>query len=95
MKECDRLSLVTYDSYVNKDFPLTYMNDENKKATMQAVDEIASGSYTNLCEGLLTGMRMHASSLSILTFVVLHTHTYICIILHTQVPGMEQPQLWC
>ena len=56
MKECDRLSVVTYDTNVKLDFPLTRMNTANKEKTKAMVKAIRDGSSTNLCGGLLAGM---------------------------------------
>lgn len=56
MKECDRLSLVTYDTNVYLNFPLTAMNRANKDKTKTAINELREGSCTNLCGGLIKGM---------------------------------------
>ena len=66
MKDCDRLSLVTYDTNVKLQFGLTKMNDEQKEKTKEAVKALKSGSSTNLCGGLLEGM------LTIIVIVLLH-----------------------
>ena len=55
MKECDRLSVVTYDSNVKLDFPLTSMTSDNKDKTKAEVRAIRDGSSTNLCGGLVKG----------------------------------------
>lgn len=55
MKECDRLSVVTYDTNVTLDFPLTRMDAVNKEKTKLTVKAIRDGSSTNLCGGLLKG----------------------------------------
>ena len=60
MKDCDRLSVVTYDTNVTLDFPLTCMNAANKERTKQAVKAIRDGSSTNLCGGLLKGITLYA-----------------------------------
>ena len=55
MKDCDRLSLVTYDSSVNLEFGLTPMDRSSKERTKAVVEGIAVGSCTNLCGGLIEG----------------------------------------
>lgn len=55
VKECDRLSVVTYDTKVQVDFPLTSMDSANKERTKLMVKAIRDGSSTNLCGGLLKG----------------------------------------
>ena len=55
VKETDRLSVVTYDTYVYVNFALMQMNKANKKEAKALVDSIRSGSMTNLCGGLLKG----------------------------------------
>ena len=55
MKECDRLSLVTYDTGVYLDFPLTAMTKANKDKTKTLVSKLRDGSGTNLCGGLVKG----------------------------------------
>ena len=55
MKDCDRLSVVTYDTNVYMDFPLTNMTQANKRNTLAKVKSIRDGSSTNLCGGLIKG----------------------------------------
>ena len=55
MKDCDRLCVVTYDTNVTLDFPLTCMDTNNKEKTKGMVKAIRDGSSTNLCGGLLKG----------------------------------------
>ena len=55
MKECDRLCVVTYDSNVKLDFPLTKMTPDSKERIKVIVKAIRDGSSTNLCGGLLKG----------------------------------------
>lgn len=55
VKEGDRMSLVTYDSYVNLVFGLTKMDKVNKEKAKSFVEAIRDGSSTNLCGGLLKG----------------------------------------
>ena len=62
MKECDRLSVVTYDSNVKLDFPLTRMNSDNKEKTKMAVKAIRDGSSTNLCGGLMKGKENYCTA---------------------------------
>ena len=57
MKECDRLSLVTYDSNVQRQCELTKMDKANKEMVKRLVKGITDGSSTNLCGGLVTGRR--------------------------------------
>ena len=57
MKDCDRLSLVTYDTNVRVQFGLTKMDDEQKEKTKTAVKALQSGSSTNLSGGLFEGMQ--------------------------------------
>ena len=55
VKECDRLSLVTYDTGVTLEFGLTSMTKANKDKTKLLVQSIRDGSCTNLCGGLMEG----------------------------------------
>lgn len=55
MKECDRLSLITYDSNVKLQCALTKMDKANKEMVKHLVKSITDGSSTNLCGGLVTG----------------------------------------
>ena len=57
VKECDRLSLVTYDTGVTLEFGLTSMTKANKDKTKLLVQSIRDGSCTNLCGGLMEGER--------------------------------------
>eukprot|EP00731_Ephydatia_muelleri_P001021 Em0001g1021a len=56
LKECDRFSLVTYDSDVYLKFGLIKMTQDNKARATSTVEAIIDGSSTNLCGGLLKGM---------------------------------------
>jgi hypothetical protein len=56
VKACDRLSLVTYDTQVYLDFPLTAMGGANKDKTKTIISKLRDGSSTNLCGGLVKGM---------------------------------------
>ena len=55
MKECDRISLVTYDTNVNLDFSLMKMDKQNRERAKSFVNSIRDGSSTNLSGGLLKG----------------------------------------
>ena len=55
MKECDRLSLVTYDTSVTLEFGLTSITKANKDQTKLLIRSIKDGSDTNLCGGLMEG----------------------------------------
>ena len=55
VKECDRLSLVTYDTNVKLQFGLTKMDHKKKEKTKEIVKCLVSGSSTNLSGGLLEG----------------------------------------
>ena len=55
MKECDRLSLVTYDTNVTLEFGLTSITKANKDQTKLLIQSIKDGSDTNLCGGLMEG----------------------------------------
>ena len=55
VKECDRLSLVTYDTQVYLDFGLTAMDKTNKERTKHTIQNLRDGSCTNLCGGLMKG----------------------------------------
>ncbi|ETV97114.1 hypothetical protein H310_09923 [Aphanomyces invadans] len=52
----DRVSLVSYDSDVTTDMPLTKMNDQGKANLAQKVKCIQAGSCTNLSGGLVAGV---------------------------------------
>ena len=56
VKECDRLSLVTYDTNVYLDFSLTSMSTTNKDKTKITISKLREGSSTNLCGGLVRGI---------------------------------------
>ncbi|CAI8038426.1 Inter-alpha-trypsin inhibitor heavy chain H1 [Geodia barretti] len=56
LKECDRLSLVTYDTNVYLDFSLTSMSTTNKDKAKITISNLREGSSTNLCGGLVKGM---------------------------------------
>lgn len=58
MKECDRLSLVSYDTQVYLDFGLTAMNRANKDKTKSLIGKLRDGSCTNLCGGLMKGTQI-------------------------------------
>ena len=61
VKECDRLSLVTYDTQVYLDFGLTAMDKLSKERTKALVSKLEPGSSTNLCGGLVKGIGMSAA----------------------------------
>jgi hypothetical protein len=56
VKECDRLSLVTYDTQVYVDFGLTAMDRSSKDRTKAMISKLEQGSCTNLCGGLVKGI---------------------------------------
>eukprot|EP00118_Oscarella_pearsei_P016617 m.160683 g.160683 ORF g.160683 m.160683 type:complete len:582 (+) comp38777_c0_seq15:74-1819(+) len=56
LKETDRLGLVTYDTNVYNDFPLTVMDRSGRKKAHAAIGKIHDGSSTNLCGGLERGL---------------------------------------
>ncbi len=56
VKDCDRMSLVTYDSSVTVNFSLMNMDKPNKSRAKALVESIKEGSCTNLCGGLLKGV---------------------------------------
>ena len=49
------MSLVTYDSSVVLNFPLTQMDKSNKERAKSIIQKVREGSCTNLCGGLLKG----------------------------------------
>ena len=55
VKDCDRMSLVTYDTYVQLVFGLTRMDKINKEKARSNVNSIVDGSSTNLSGGLIKG----------------------------------------
>ena len=55
VKECDRISLVLYDTTVKLEFGLTKMTEENKEMVKSCVSAIRDGTSTNLCGGLMKG----------------------------------------
>lgn len=55
VKECDRISLVTYDTEVELVFGLMKMDKPSKERARAFVESIRDGSSTNLCGGLLKG----------------------------------------
>lgn len=56
LKAEDRLSLVSYDTNVRVDFPLTKMDTENKTTALSAITSLKAGSSTNLSGGLFAGL---------------------------------------
>ena len=56
VKECDRFSLVTYDSNVYLKFGLIKMTPDNKTIAETTIEAMRDGSSTNLCGGLLKGL---------------------------------------
>ena len=62
VKECDRMSLVTYDTHVKLVFGLTKMDETSKKRSKSFVQSIVDGSCTNLSGGLLKGDACHMHS---------------------------------
>jgi len=58
----DRLGLVSYDTHVRLDLPLTRMDAAGKRAVTQALRNINAGSATNLSGGLLAGLNEIQSS---------------------------------
>ena len=55
VKECDRMSLVTYDTNVQLVFGLMKMDKANKQRSKSFVESIVDGSSTNLAGGLIKG----------------------------------------
>jgi Mg-chelatase subunit ChlD len=54
--ENDRLSLVTYDSFVKTRFPLTKMDEAGKASVNSIFKSVHAGSATNLSGGLVQGI---------------------------------------
>lgn len=69
MKECDRFSLVTYDTNVELVFGLMKMEKDSKDRAKSFVESIHDGSSTNLCGGLLKGWSARTD--------ILHTDTLL------------------
>ena len=59
VKECDRISLVTYDAKVNLEFELLKMDTVNRERAKSFVKKIRDGSSTNLCGGLIKGTYLY------------------------------------
>ena len=57
MSSRDRICLVEFDSNVYISYPLNYMTEENKNKALNTVRKIFAGSSTNLCDGLIAGIR--------------------------------------
>ena len=57
MSSHDRLSIVTYDTYVHLDLPLTKMDRKGKALVEKILPGISTGSQTNLSGGLLQGIQ--------------------------------------
>ena len=57
MSSKDKLCLVEFDSYTHTSLPPTQMNEEGKAKALSMVRRIKSGTSTNLCEGLVEGIR--------------------------------------
>jgi len=54
----DRLAFVTFDSNVKTVLPFTVMNEAGKDKARKLVGNLKDGSSTNLCGGLVTGMKL-------------------------------------
>jgi len=57
LKECDHLCMVVYDSIVSVEFSFKAMTVENKKVAKTHIANVKEGSWTNLGEGLFTGIQ--------------------------------------
>ncbi len=55
VKECDRLSIVTFNTSVQVNFGLMSLTRSNKEKAETLIDSIIVSGRTNLCQGLLTG----------------------------------------
>jgi len=58
LSHTDRLALVTYDQHAAVNFPLTHMNREGRTIALDKVKTIRSGNGTNLCGGLVRGIKV-------------------------------------
>ena len=56
MNENDRLSVVSYDTNVNLEFALKNLDDKGKEMALSKIEDINSGSMTNLSGGLMKGL---------------------------------------
>ena len=57
LKSSNQLCLVLYDDLVSIEFPLTPVTRQNKEMTKSKVEKIRHYGATNLCGGLLKGMK--------------------------------------
>ncbi|CAH1257152.1 Hypp1785 [Branchiostoma lanceolatum] len=58
MKAEDMLGIVGFDSDARVLLPITQMDKEGKKAAMQSIESLSAKTVTNLCEGILTGVKL-------------------------------------
>lgn len=56
LNENDRLSVVSYDTNVNLEFALKNLDDKGKEMALSKIEDINSGSMTNLSGGLMKGL---------------------------------------
>ena len=65
----DRLCLIIYDDEVESLFELTYVTEENRSFLESKINSITTRGSTNLCGGLLKGMRAVTSRTGIQAYV--------------------------
>jgi len=53
----DKISIVTFDDSIRTDLPLTALNENGKLIARSATDQIRPGNSTDLCGGLLQGVK--------------------------------------
>jgi len=53
----DNMCLISYDDKIAVEFPLLPMTDSNKEVARKAIESLTPGGSTDLCEGLLRGIR--------------------------------------
>ena len=52
----DRLGIISYDTHVSEDLPLTYMDAKGRATALDSIKRIRAGSMTNLSGGALKGI---------------------------------------
>ena len=58
LTERDQLAIVEYDTNVAVTLPITSMDESGKAKSEQIINKLRSGSSTNLCGGLVEGIRL-------------------------------------
>ena len=72
----DRLCLIVYDDEVESVFELTYMTEESRSYLRSKINSVTVRGSTNLCGGLLEGMRTVTSRTGVMADCSFRTPTH-------------------